>query len=259
MNKVIFISFTIIIFSFFSCSQNSNKQNEKPKVKIFVSWPGGEGMPHYNWKKGEAKPTGIEPTFIERILEIAKLDYEYITDYDAENVGDPRIESIVKGEADISIRGITINEERKKQVLFTNSYYTDGLSALVRKSDSLKTLEDLKGKKVYALEFTTAYPWAKENLRESIVSTYSKFDTAFIEPEGMLLRNEIDAYLIDKSFLNYIVQFHPELEVMSSKFTEEKIGIAVSKSRPDLVMKLNRAMEEMKQTGEFKELLKDLN
>ena len=253
LTKAMMIIFIISLL--FSCSQNPTKE----KVRIFVSWPGGEGMPHYQWKKGEEKPTGIEPAFIERVLEIAELDFEYITDYDAENVGDPRIESIVKGEADISIRGITINEERKKLVLFTNSYYTDGLSALVRKSDSLETLRDLKGKKVYALEFTTAYPWALKNLRESEVLTYTKYDTNFIQPEHLLLKNEIDAYLIDKSFLNYMVQFHPELEVMSSKFTEEKIGIAVSKSRPDLVEKINIAMEEMKQTGEFQKLLKELN
>ena len=244
----------IIISLLFSCSQNT----EKETIRIFVSWSGGEGMPHYQWKKGEAKPTGIEPTFIERVLEIANLDYEYITDYDAENVGDPRIESIVNGEADISIRGITINEERKRQVLFTNSYYTDGLSALVRKSDSLNTLKDLNGRRVYALEFTTAYPWAKENLTHSEVLTYSKFDTAFIKPETLLLKNEIDAYIIDKSFLNYIVKNHPQLKVMRGKFTEERIGIAVSKNNPELVDKLNKAMDKLKQTGEFYELLKEL-
>ena len=61
--------------------------------------------------------------------------------------------------------------------------------------------------------------------------TYEKFDTAFIEPEGLLLNNEIDAYVLDKSFLNYIVKSHLKLEVMSSKFTEEVIAIAVSKNR----------------------------
>lgn len=241
----------LLISLLFSCTNNS-------KVKIFVSWPGGEGMPHYQWKKGESKPIGIEPTFIERVLEVAGLEYEYIIDYDANNVGDPRLESLVKGDADISIRGITINEERKKQVLFTNSYYTDGLSALVRKSDSLKTQEDLMGKNVYALEFTTAYPWAIDNMPNSTVMTYSKFDTAFIQPESLLLKNEIDAYIMDKSFLNYIEKFNPSLEVMGRKFTEENIGIAISKNRPELVEKLNKAMEQLKESGEFQTLLADL-
>jgi hypothetical protein len=51
----------LIISLLFSCEDNS-------KVRIFVSWPGGEGLPHYQWKRGEAKPTGIEPDFIERVL-----------------------------------------------------------------------------------------------------------------------------------------------------------------------------------------------
>jgi ABC-type amino acid transport substrate-binding protein len=45
---------------------------------------------------------------------------------------------------------------------------------------------------------------------------------------------------------------------MSSKFTEEVIAIAVSKNKPKLVLKINKAMEELKQSGEFYELLKDL-
>lgn len=245
----------LIISLLFSCSNNS----EKNKVKIFISWPGGEGMPHYQWTKGEPKPTGIEPAFLERVLETAGLEYEYVTNLIPQKTGDPRMYALTSGKADICIRAITINDERKEQVIFTNSYYTDGLSALVRKSDSLHTISDLKGKRVYTLEFTTAFNWAKENLTESTVLTYEKFDTAFIEPEGLLLENKIDAYVLDKSFLNFLASKNPELEVMSRKFTEEKIGIAVSKKRPDLVQKLNQAMEDLKRSGEFEELLKELN
>ncbi|MDB9931631.1 ABC transporter substrate-binding protein [Flavobacteriales bacterium] len=241
----------LIISLLFSCNNNS-------KVKIYVSWPGGEGLPHYQWEKGDLKPTGIEPAFIERVLEEAGLEYEYITDLALQKGGDPRMYSITTGRADICIRGMTINENRKRFVLFTNPYYVDGLSALVRKSDSLKTQEDLVGKNVYALEFTTAYPWAISNMPNSTVMTYSEFDTAFVKPESLLLKNEIDAYIMDKSFLNYIEQFNPSLEVMERKFTEESIGIAVSKNRPELVEKLNTAMEKLKESGEFNKLLKGL-
>jgi len=241
----------LLISLLFSCTNNT-------KVKIYVSWPGGEGLPHYKWEKGDLKPTGIEPAFIERVLEEAGLEYEYINDLPLQKGGDPRLYSITSGAADICIRGITINENRKRFVLFTNPYYVDGLSALVRKSDSLKTQEDLVGKNVYALEFTTAYPWAITNLPKSTVMTYSEFDTAFVKPEGLLVKNEIDAYIMDKSFLNYIEKFNPTLEVMNRKFTEETIGIAVSKKKPELVEKLNKAMEKLKETGEFQTLLADL-
>ncbi len=253
------LTILLLISLLLSCSQNSTQSVENQKIKIFVSWPGGEGLPHYQWKKGEPKPTGIEPKFIERVLEKAGLEYEYITDLALQKGGDPRMYSLTTGQADICIRAITINEERKEKVLFTNSYYTDGLSALVRKSDSLQSLSDLKGKRIYTLEFTTAHSWAKENLKESKLMTYEKFDTAFIAPEGLLLENKIDAYILDKSFLNEIAKNNPELEVISSKFTEEVIGIAVSKNRPELVEKLNNAMKKLKETGEFEKLLEELN
>lgn len=244
----------LLISLLFSCSDKT----EKNKVKIFISWPGGEGLPHYQWKKGEPKPTGIEPAFLERVLEIAELEYEYVTNIVPQKTGDPRMYALTSGKADVCIRAITINDERKKQVRFTNPYYTDGLSALVRKSDSLQSISDLASKRVYSLAFTTALDWAKTNLPQSEVMTYKKFDTAFIEPEGLLLENKIDAYILDKSFLNEIARNQPLLEVMSSKFTEESIGIAVSKNRPDLVEKLNKAMEKLKESGEFQILLADL-
>ena len=111
----------LLISLLFSCKE----QNE---VRIFVSWPGGEGLPHYTWKKGELKPTGIEPAFIERLLEIADLPYYYVTDFEFSGQGDPRIEALASKKADICIRALSINDERKKSILFTNPYYFDGLS-----------------------------------------------------------------------------------------------------------------------------------
>ena len=251
MRKNLFILFSLLISLLFSCKDN-------PKVRIFVSWPGGEGLPNYQWKRGEAKPTGIEPAFIERILEVAELDYEYVTNFEFSGEGDPRIEVLQKGKADLCIRAISINDERKKHVLFSKPYYFDGLSALVRKKDSIQTLSDLNEKRVYTLEFTSAHNWVKENLSKSTLMTYEKFDTAFIKPEGLLLNNEIDAYVLDKSFLNEIANKNTELEVLSGKFTEESIGIAINKDYPSLVTKINEAMEKMKQSGEFYEKLKDL-
>ncbi|MEN8839073.1 MAG: ABC transporter substrate-binding protein, partial [Flavobacteriales bacterium] len=251
LTKAMTIIFLISLL--FSCIQ------KKEEVRIFVSWPGGEGLPHYSWKRGEMKPTGIEPAFVERLLEIADLDYTYVTDFEFSGEGDPRIEALVKEKADICIRALSINEDRKKQILFTNPYYFDGLSALVRKSDSLKTLTDLNGKRVYTLEFTSAHQWVQNNLNQSTLLTYEKFDTAFVKPEGLLLKDEIDAYILDKSFLNEIALNNKQLEVMSRKFTEESIGIGVTNSRPDLVSKLNKAMEKMKETGEFEKYLKRLN
>lgn len=251
MKNIFSIIFSTLIL--FSCSESINKE----KVKVFVSWQGGEGLPHYIWHKTKDKPEGIEPKLIERILEIAKLDYEYIKDYDAENVGDPRIESIVKGKADISIRAITINEERKQKVLFSTLYYTDGLSALVRVRSGINSLEDLNGKNVYALKFTTAYDWVKQNIPKCNLMTYEKFDTAFVEPQSLLLTGKIDAYVIDYTFLKYIQKSNPTLRVLETKFTEEKIGIAVSKSKPELLKKINKAISILEKSGEMKKLIVD--
>jgi len=250
LNKAMMI--ILLISLLFSCKDNS-------KVRIFVSWPGGEGLPNYQWKRGELKPTGIEPAFIERVLAVANLDYEYVTDFEFSGEGDPRLEVLQNDKADLCIRALTITEERKEHALFSNPYYIDGLTALVRKKDSIYTLSDLNGKRVYTLEFTSAHEWVDKNLsKKTTHMSYEKFDTAFVKPEGLLLKNEIDAYILDKSFLKEIAKTNTELKILNNTFTDEIIAIGVNKKRPDLVLKINQAMEEMKQSGEFYTLLKGL-
>ena len=61
---------------------------------------------------------------------------------------DGLIPAIATGNIDMAIAGMTINEDRKKQVNFSVPYYTSGLIILVNPDNNeVKSLDDLKGKK----------------------------------------------------------------------------------------------------------------
>ena len=70
---------------------------------------------------------------------------------------DGLIPAIQAGNIDVAITGMTINEERKQNVLFSDPYYKSGLSIIVAKDNNdIKTFQDLKGKKVAVQIGTTS-------------------------------------------------------------------------------------------------------
>ena len=71
------------------------------------------------------------------------------------------------GKCDIAAAGMTITDERKKAILFSVPYF-DATQALLVKSDStVKTLADLKGKKLGAQAATTGLDYANSKKAEN--------------------------------------------------------------------------------------------
>lgn len=61
------------------------------------------------------------------------------------------------GNIDVIISALTITDERKQKVNFSDTYYKSGLSIAVAKDNNyIKTFEDLKGKKVAVQIGTTS-------------------------------------------------------------------------------------------------------
>lgn len=231
------------------------KKSSESTINIFVSWPGTEAKPHYYWPTGDDKPKGIEPRLIELILNKAELPYQYVPHFDFSGNGDPRIEAILTGAADIAIRAISVTPERKKQVNFTTPYYSDGLSALVRKDSPVNSLEDLNDKRVFAHSYTTAYNWVKENLPESDLITFDLKKPQHFGAEQLLLQDSIDALVLDYTFLKYEVKKFQELRVLDEKFTFEPLAIAVDKDNTKLLNKINEAIRELEGTRDFQAII----
>ncbi|MEZ4937131.1 MAG: ABC transporter substrate-binding protein [Crocinitomicaceae bacterium] len=252
-----FIYSSLLAIFLWSCAE-SDKSAEKnvegtPKekstpIRIYIASPGTESLPFYSWKEGANQPTGLEPRLITYILDHAQLDYEFVANYNYEGKGDPRILAVSEGFADVSIRGITINDERKEKVLFSESYYTDGLGIMVMQESDLFELEDLKGKRVFAYRFSTSFKWAEENLKESQLMSTKDFGLE-VAPYELLEQGKIDALLTDYSALKRIQNKLPNTRLFPRKFTQEEYGIAVSKEHPEIKEKIDKVIQEMRESG----------
>ena len=186
-------------------------------------------------------------------IEAAGYEYTFIDDYDYHKNGDARLDVITDGKADISIRSITITEDRKQKVNFSHPYYYDGASALVLNDSGIESKEDFQNKKVYTFDFTTAYIWAKQNLPQSEIVSYEDF-SGNQRPEQLLQEGKIDVYLGDRTFLKTFMSKSSQFKLLDETYTREPFGIAVDKDRLQLLTDINKAIKQLRNTGELEKI-----
>jgi polar amino acid transport system substrate-binding protein len=153
------------------------------------------------------------------------------------------------GNIDVIISGMTINDERKQKVLFSDPYYKSGLSIMVAKdNNSIKTFNDLKGKKVAVQIGTTSATEVKKIEGVQAKELNSSADT-FIE----LAAKGVDAVINDRPVNDrYIVESkNGNVKVLPDLLTAEDYGIAINKKDTELQTKINAALKKLKENGEY--------
>ncbi|WP_053365969.1 transporter substrate-binding domain-containing protein [Bacillus sp. FJAT-27245] len=162
-----------------------------------------------------------------------------------------RIPMLNNGDIDAVIATMTISEERKKEVDFTDVYFLAGQSLLVKKGSKVKGLEDLtKGTKVLAVKGSTSALNIREKAPETQVLEFENYAEAFTA----LKSGKGDALTTDDSILYGMADEDPSFELVGGTFTEEPYGIAVKKGNKELVDKLNKALKSVQDSGKYDEI-----
>lgn len=159
-----------------------------------------------------------------------------------------RIPMLQNGEIDIIIATMTINEERKKQVDFSDVYFTAGQSLLVKKGSPIKSLDDIKdGTKVLTQLGSTPAKTIKEKKPKADVREFKNYQEAFTA----LKAGQGDVLTTDDIILYGMAKQDPNFEVVGGKFTEEPYGMAISKGDAGFVKFVNEVLAKLKSSGEY--------
>src|SRR3954464_6442562 len=148
-----------------------------------------------------------------------------------------RVGLLNNGKVDAVVATMTINEERKKEVDFTDVYFDAGQSLLVKKGSKVKSIEDLKkGTTVLAVKGSTSSVNIREKAPETTVLEFENYAEAFTA----LKAGKGDALTTDDAILYGMVEEDPSFELVGGTFTKEPYGIAVKKGNKQLVDELNK-------------------
>ncbi len=168
----------------------------------------------------------------------------------------PQRETIIKsGQVKLVVASYSITDARKKEVSFAGPYFIAGQSLLVKSDSDIKSVKDLKGKKVCSVTGSTSVQNLKKeqpNLVPQKFDTYSKCAEA-------LSNGVIDAMTTDDTILaGYANQeaYKGKLKLVGGTFSEERYGIGLKKGDTDLCKKVTSAIKDMIKDGTWDKFVK---
>jgi len=191
---------------------------------------------------------GFDIDLLKAIAEKEGLEIEFI------NVAfDPLLAGIAQCQYDAAISSITITEERKAGMLFSDPYFEAGQIVTVRKDNTNITSKDSLAGKVVGAQIGTTGSFEVQKISGATLKTYDDIGLAFQD----LMNGQIDAVVADNPLaLGYVGKNPDKLKTVGGVFTEEEYGIAVCKTKTDLLAKINAGLKAVKDEGLIEKLSK---
>ena len=219
----------------------------KAEGKIVI---GIEGTyPPFTYHEDDGSLAGIDVEIGQKIAEKLGVEPEFV-----DGVWDSLLIGIDSGRFDTVINCVGITEERKEKYDFSDPYYYEPWQiSVLADNDSIKSEEDLTGKKV-ATNITGAHaPWYQERNVEIV-----GIDTGD-EAMEMLLTGRVDFIESPVPVLNSYYEAHPDVKdkvktAFVVKGGEIQKGIPVKKGEKELQDAINKALDELREDGTLKEL-----
>ena len=203
-------------------------------------------FPPYEMTTDSGDIEGIDVDTAKAIAEKLGLELQ-IDDMDF----DAALLSVQQGKADIAMAGITVTDERKAVMAFSDSYATGIQSIIVPEGSDIASPDDLAGKKIGTQRGTTGYIYCTDDFGEDSVVAYDNGLTAV----QALNNGQVDAVVIDNAPAKEYVDANPGLKVLETSYAEEDYAIGMNKDNTALVEAVNAALEELKADGTLQSIV----
>ena len=167
-----------------------------------------------------------------------------------QNIGfDGLIPALEAGNIDIIVSGMSITEERSKKISFSKPYYKSGLSIVVKADNAtIKSFKDLEGKNIAVQIGTTGAEEARK-IKNAKVREYNSNSEAYME----LKAGGVDAVVNDLPVNEYYLAKSGDknAKILGDIMNAEEYGMAMTKKNTELTEKVNKALDELKNNGEY--------
>jgi polar amino acid transport system substrate-binding protein len=144
---------------------------------------------------------------------------------------------------------MAITEERQKSIDFSDPYYRSGAQLFVKKGSPIKSVSELKGKKVGVTLGTTYEQWVRANIAGADVRTYKGVPDMILE----VGYGRIDGFITDKIVGALAIKKKgAPISLVGDLLYEEKMGIALRQNNPALKAALNDGLAAIKKDGTYR-------
>ena len=246
MKHIYKIIMLIIALTFTACTDDKKSVNTEPALKVGMEL----AYPPFEMSTKDGVPSGVS---VDMAYALGKyLDREVII----ENIAwDGLIPSLKTKKIDIIISSMTITDERKKVIGFSDGYAKSSLAILTNNKSNIVSIDDLNksGKTVAVKKGSTGHLYAKDNLKNANVLVFDKESACVLE----VVQGKADGFIYDqltiyKNWSQHQDTTTPILASFQKDF--EHWGIALRKDDADLKKSINAFIAQSKEDGTFDKL-----
>lgn len=245
-------------------SQSTDEKNSSEtggiaaiKERGYLAVATSPDYPPYEFKiieDGKEKTVGFDIAIVEEVAKDLGVELKLI-----EMGFDGLLLELKSGNADLVMAGLTPDEERAKEVDFSDIYYNATQSVLVRAEDkdTYTTPESLSGKKIGVQLTSVQEKMAKEQIPDANLVSLNKLPNIIMD----LNNGNIDAAVVETPVAQgYVAQF-PNLAISSVELVDEQGGsaIAIKKGNTELVEEVNQTIKRLQDEGLIDEFVAEAN
>ncbi len=244
--KKSFVLIILLALVFSGCNNKKEDSTELPPLKVGMEL----AYPPFEMTDTEGNPEGIS-------VDIVMAFGEYLgRPVEIQNIAwDGLIPSLKTGKVDMVLSSMTITEERKESIDFSDPYCKSFLTMLISKESPVYEFEDLntEGRVVAVRKGTSAHIFSREHLPNAEIRVFDKESTCVLE----VVEGKADVFLYDQ--LSNFRNWEKNRETTRLNLTPfqddfEYWGAAFKKGNTELQTKMNAFIPVFEENGGFNEL-----
>ncbi|MBR3968241.1 MAG: basic amino acid ABC transporter substrate-binding protein [Clostridia bacterium] len=227
-----------MLFCFAGCGAKDTNSGADAKAKLVMGT--NAAFPPYEYVDDNGTIVGIDAEIAKAIADKLNMELE-IKDMDFDSL----ITACAGGSIDVVLAGLTVNEERKLSVNFSDTYATGIQAIIVKEGSDIATADDLEGKTIGVQAGTTGDIYCTDDYGQENVKQYK----TGVEAVMALQNGQVDCVIIDNEPAKSFVAANEGLKILDTEYAVEDYAIAVAKENTELLEKINKAMAELKADG----------
>ncbi len=196
-------------------------------------------FPPYEYYEGE-EIVGIDADIAAAVAEKLGLTLK-IEDMEFDSI----IIAVQTGKVDMGLAGMTVTEERKENVNFSDTYATGVQVVIVKEDSDIASVDDLADKMIGVQLGTTGDIYCTGDFGEDHVDKYNKGNDAVMA----LVSGKVDAVVIDNEPAKSYVAANEGLKILETEYVTEEYAAAINKDNTALLDAINGALAELKADG----------
>ena len=157
---------------------------------------------------------------------------------------DAALLAVQNGKSDIVMAGVTVTDDRKAVMDFSDSYST-GVQVVIVKEGSDVTIDNLGEKMIGTQRGTTGNIYCSDDYGDDHVVAYDNGITAV----QALLNGQVDCVVIDSAPASEFVANNAGLQILDTEYVTEDYAIGIGKGNTALLDAVNGALAELQADG----------